>query len=644
MRFRWLLLLSSSLTFSLFSLAAQARELLFWQYDRNQNRLEFTTDVGVQPTAQLISNPTRLVIDLPGINVGGPSTNQRLSGAIREVRVGQFERQTTRIVVELAPGYTIDPQQVKFRGISPNQWTVQLPQPYRGSLPVLPNPAPPSLPPAQPPTRTQSPPPRPTIPRSNPTIPRSNPGIRRQGFQINRNGFFVSTDGGKPIIQIERSRNNRRINIDLEGVTIAESLLGEDLEVNRYGVSKIEFEKKKESPPIVRMTLNVDSDSPDWLASFSQRLGGVLIFPRGIPAQRLDNGPTSKVPTKPIQSRGSANTGKLATIGSVELASNQTQLLIKANQRVRATSKWDPRSKAYQITIPNAKLAEKFSGPQLNTTSPVSEVMVRQEDKNTVLILVQPSNGTRIGSLNQLNDQLLALQLRPFLSRRPTRIPPRSIPVPPPNSIPVPPPNRTRPPIPRRQVPKERLVVVIDAGHGGKDPGAIGIGGIQEKDVNLSISRQVEALLEKQGIQVVMTRSDDRFISLNGRVQVAERTDADLFVSIHANAIGRNRPDVNGLETYYYSTGQSLAQTIHYTILRSVDISDRRTRRARFYVLRKTSMPAVLVEVGFLTGYEDSAKLKTSAYRSQMARAIARGILLYIRQNRLYSAESVDLS
>ncbi|NEP33139.1 N-acetylmuramoyl-L-alanine amidase, partial [Moorena sp. SIO3B2] len=302
----------------------------------------------------------------------------------------------------------------------------------------------------------------------------------------------------------------------------------------------------------------------------------------------------------------------------------------------RATSKWDPRSKSYQITIPNAKLAEKFSGPQLNTTSPVSEVMVRQEDKNTVLILVQPSNGTRIGSLNQLNDQLLALQLRPFLSRRPTRIPPRS--------IPVPPPNRTRPPIPRRQVPKERLVVVIDAGHGGKDPGAIGLGGIQEKDVNLSISRQVEALLEKQGIQVVMTRSDDRFISLDGRVQVAERTDADLFVSIHANAIGRNRPDVNGLETYYYSTGQSLAQTIHYTILRSVDISDRRTRRARFYVLRKTSMPAVLVEVGFLTGDEDSAKLKTSAYRSQMARAIARGILLYIRQNRLYSAESVDLS
>ncbi|NEO02403.1 MAG: N-acetylmuramoyl-L-alanine amidase, partial [Moorea sp. SIO3I7] len=242
---------------------------------------------------------------------------------------------------------------------------------------------------------------------------------------------------------------------------------------------------------------------------------------------------------------------------------------------------------------------------------------------------------TRIGSLNQLNDQLLALQLRPLISRRPTRIPPRSIPVPPPNSIPVPPPNRTRPPIPRRRVPKERLVVVIDAGHGGKDPGAIGLGGIQEKDVNLSISRQVEALLEKQGIQVVMTRSDDRFISLNGRVQVAERTDADLFVSIHANAIGGKRPDVNGLETYYYSTGQSLAQTIHYTILRSVDVSDRRTRRARFYVLRKTSMPAVLVEVGFLTGYEDSAKLKTAAYRSQMARAIARGILLYIRQNRL---------
>jgi N-acetylmuramoyl-L-alanine amidase len=177
-------------------------------------------------------------------------------------------------------------------------------------------------------------------------------------------------------------------------------------------------------------------------------------------------------------------------------------------------------------------------------------------------------------------------------------------------------------------------VVIIDPGHGGKDPGTIGIGGVQEKNVILPISQEVAAILEQQGVQAVLTRNSDYFVSLEGRVQMAEQARATLFVSIHANAISLSRPDVNGLETYYYSSGQRLAQTIHNSILQSVDVRDRRVRQARFFVLRKSSMPSVLVEVGFLTGREDSEKLANSAYRSQIAQAIARGILLYIQQNR----------
>jgi N-acetylmuramoyl-L-alanine amidase len=108
---------------------------------------------------------------------------------------------------------------------------------------------------------------------------------------------------------------------------------------------------------------------------------------------------------------------------------------------------------------------------------------------------------------------------------------------------------------------------------------------------------------------------------------------ADLFVSIHANSINLSRPDVSGLETYYYSSGQRLARTIHSSILQSLDIKDRGVRQARFYVLRKSSMPSVLVEVGFVTGREDAAKLSNPDYRNQMAQAIARGILQYIQQN-----------
>jgi beta-lactamase class A len=108
---------------------AQADTLQNWRFDDRQNRLDFSTDEDVQPTAQLLANPSRLVIDLPGIKLGRPKLTQSLGGAVQTLRIGQFDARTTRLVVELAPGYTIDPQQIKIRGTSPTQWSVQLPQP-----------------------------------------------------------------------------------------------------------------------------------------------------------------------------------------------------------------------------------------------------------------------------------------------------------------------------------------------------------------------------------------------------------------------------------------------------------------------------------------------------------------------------------
>lgn len=178
-----------------------------------------------------------------------------------------------------------------------------------------------------------------------------------------------------------------------------------------------------------------------------------------------------------------------------------------------------------------------------------------------------------------------------------------------------------------------RPLVLLDPGHGGRDPGAIGRGGLQEKEVNITISRRIQERLEAQGIQVVMTRTGDSAVSLQGRVDIAERANATIFVSIHANAISLSRPEVNGLETYYYgsSAGRDLANTIHSRVLRETDLRDRRVRSARFYVLRNTSMPAVLVETGFLTGAEDAARLQNLSTRLQIADAIAQGILDYLR-------------
>ena len=102
----------------LVALPADAANLQFWRFDQQQNRLTFTTDTQVRPSAQLIFNPTRLVIDLPGTQVTSSTTRQRLQAGLREIRVGQLDADTARIVIELEPGYSLDPQQVQVQAAS----------------------------------------------------------------------------------------------------------------------------------------------------------------------------------------------------------------------------------------------------------------------------------------------------------------------------------------------------------------------------------------------------------------------------------------------------------------------------------------------------------------------------------------------
>ena len=183
-------------------------------------------------------------------------------------------------------------------------------------------------------------------------------------------------------------------------------------------------------------------------------------------------------------------------------------------------------------------------------------------------------------------------------------------------------------------IPYGKYKVVIDPGHGGSDPGAVGINGLRETDIVLEVSKSVSELLTNKGVKTILTRSYERTLDLQPRVNKANNTKADAFVSIHANATRGKRKDVNGLETYYYSVykGYSLAKNIHKQILIvSPQSPDRGVRRSRFYVIRKTSMPAALVEIGFVTGMYDADLLRQKAYRDKMSFAIARGILNYLK-------------
>jgi N-acetylmuramoyl-L-alanine amidase len=135
---RFQFLLVSVLSFCLLSVPADAGQLASWKFDASKNRLDFKTNAGVQPKAVMLFNPTRLVIDLPGIGFPRPTVTQKLIGNFRSLRVGQFDGTTTRLVLELQPGYSLDPKRVQFTGENPIDWYVTIPAPERGStLPTL---------------------------------------------------------------------------------------------------------------------------------------------------------------------------------------------------------------------------------------------------------------------------------------------------------------------------------------------------------------------------------------------------------------------------------------------------------------------------------------------------------------------------
>ena len=215
--------------------------------------------------------------------------------------------------------------------------------------------------------------------------------------------------------------------------------------------------------------------------------------------------------------------------------------------------------------------------------------------------------------------------------------------------------------------------VVIDAGHGGNDPGAIGKNGLREKDVNLDIAKRLSSLLRAEGVQTVLTRSKDNFVPLSSRVSIANRSAADLFISIHSNA-NRSR-SLSGFEVYYVapsvsdskraaltarSSSLNLKEAIFasnstdlkaivwdmiYTNSRaesielsrslckvmdaSIDANILGVKSARFQVLKGVRTPGILVEVGFLSNLNEEGLLKTSAYRQKLAEGILEGLRGY---------------
>ncbi len=229
--------------------------------------------------------------------------------------------------------------------------------------------------------------------------------------------------------------------------------------------------------------------------------------------------------------------------------------------------------------------------------------------------------------------------------------------------------------LPTRQTSRIRMIV-IDPGHGGKDPGAIGPTGLKEKDVTLAIAKRLKKTLEKRmKCRVAMTRNDDRFMELDERTVIANSLKADMFISIHVNAHKNSR--ARGVETYFLSPARSkdelataarenmislhsddevendlayimsdlantsklnesaqLAGSVQHSTIKNMrrsylGIKDKGVRQAMFYVLWRATMPSVLVETGFITNAKEESRLRKKAYINKMADAIADGVYKY---------------
>ena len=169
------------------------------------------------------------------------------------------------------------------------------------------------------------------------------------------------------------------------------------------------------------------------------------------------------------------------------------------------------------------------------------------------------------------------------------------------------------------------ITVVIDAGHGGHDRGGIPGQRVAEKDMTLDVALRLRNVLSANGYRVVMTRDSDVFVPLAGRVAIANSYRNAVFVCIHFNATGR--AGASGIETYFYSRDSlPLASAIHYYVTGGAPSANRGVRRRGYYVLRKTAIPAVLVECGFLTNPTEAAYAQSESYRKKLAEEIAAGV------------------
>lgn len=330
---------------------------------------------------------------------------------------------------------------------------------------------------------------------------------------------------------------------------------------------------------------------------------------------------TSSIPAADVNvSTGETYEESVKHVNDMYFANNQLVVSLDGEVKPSITTLANPQR--IVVDIPNTTFASSFSNPasigtigklDVGEYSSVSEVRYSlfSRDPEVVRIVIVPGDEIPFEFQSEMDSNTLVIDVTEADESN------TAVPVP----LPVPPLDNSG-----------RKIVVIDAGHGGSDSGTVGISNTHEKDFTLAVSLKVEALLQNEPeINVIMTRDEDVYPTRTERVALANQLKADIFVSIHGNSVLAS-PQASGTETYYYqrSSSKDLAKVIHKHLVKALGFKDRGVKEGNYQVIRETTMPAALLEIGFLSNLAEEEALFTEAVQDNAAKAIVEGIKEYL--------------
>lgn len=363
-----------------------------------------------------------------------------------------------------------------------------------------------------------------------------------------------------------------RLIVDLPNTIISTATKERSFPANRLGIQQIRLGQFQNRPPITRIVLDIDQEVADWETAYDPSVKGVRLVPAGQLAV--------------IQKRA-GNLLAVRLIGD--------RLIFVGDGPLQAKAEFTGNN--YKVTFPGISLpAQTLSGPKLTTKGPLDRLRIFQDPGSEVSAVLALGPGIQVTKAESRKNQFI-IQFNKGQIGQPTG---------------------------------EGPLVVIDPGHGGTDPGAMA-GGRNEKTLNFQVAQYLGQILSQKGYRVVFTREDDRFIPLQGRVDIAEQVNANIFVSIHHNASENTATD--GIQTYYIrENSHRLAKIVHRNLISRVGQPDRGLRTARFYVIRKTTMPAILVEMGYITNPAELALVSQAPHQRLAAESIARALDEYFQK------------